>query len=349
MSNQAGPYPSQTGEAVRHVRVGIIGTGIMGADHARILHRDVPGAQVTMLADTDTARARTVADGIPGAIITDSAHEVIGSSDVDVVLIASSDATHFEYVLACLSARKPVLCEKPLAPTATECRELVQAERAVSSDGNRLISLGFMRRFDPGYVELKELLTAGQLGMPLLVHSTHRVVSAAAGSTEFTVTGSAIHDIDITPWLLDSPIVEAAWIAPRQSPEVTDRQDPQFILLRTADGVLITVDLFLNAAYGYDIRCEVVGSRGAASLTDPHTVVHDARLVRGHRYAADWRPRFADAYRVQDQAWIRSLVAGADNPLATAADGLQAALVADAVIESMHTGGQFVQVQAATS
>ncbi|MEI6363043.1 MAG: Gfo/Idh/MocA family oxidoreductase [Actinomycetes bacterium] len=327
------------------IRIGVIGTGIMGADHARILHRDVPGAQVTMLADMDTARAQAVANDIPGAIVTDSAQEIITSSDVDAVLIASSDDTHTDYVLGCLDHRKPVLCEKPLAPSSADCLRLVDAEDAIVGDGVPLISVGFMRRFDPGYVELKSLVTSDDLGMPLLVHSTGRGVSAPAGTNELTVTGSAIHDIDIAPWLLDSPIVEAAWFAPRQSPAVSDRQDPQFILLRSANGVLVTVDVFLNAKYGYDVRCEVVGAERTASLTEPHLVVRDSGRTHGHGYAADWRPRFADAYRLQNQAWVRSLRAGTPSPLATATDGLQAALVAEAVIASMHAGGGFAPVR----
>ena len=326
------------------IRVGVIGTGIMGADHARILHRDVPGALVTMLADPDTDRAQGVADEIPGASVTDSAHEVISADDVDAVLIASSDDTHAEYVLACLEHRKPVLCEKPLAPTSADCRRIVEAEQSLIHEGPPLLSVGFMRRFDPGYVELKAMITSGDLGVPLLVHSTGRGVSAPAGTNELTVTGSAIHDIDIAPWLLDSPVVEAAWLAPKASPDVADRQDPQFILLRTADGVLVTVDVFLNAKYGYDIRCEVVGAQQTAALTEPHRVVRDSGLTHGHGYAADWRPRFADAYRLQNQAWMQSLIAGTPSPLATATDGLQAALVAEAVIESMRTGGGFVAV-----
>lgn len=326
------------------LRVGVIGTGIMGADHARILHREVPGAQVTMLADTDTARAQEVAEAIPTARVTASAHELIASDSVDAVLIASSDATHAEYVLACLEHRKPVLCEKPLAPTSEDCSRIVEAELAVIGNGPPLVSVGFMRRFDPGYVELKGLLASGEMGIPLVVHSIGRGVSAPTGTNELTVTGSAIHDIDIAPWLIGSPIIEAAWLAPRQSPDVADRQDPQFILLRSADGVLTTVDIFLNARYGYDIHCEVVGSLGTASLTEPHAVVRDSGLTHGHRYAADWRPRFADAYRRQDQAWIRSLTEQTPTPLATAADGLQAALVAEAVIASMNGDGGFVPV-----
>jgi myo-inositol 2-dehydrogenase/D-chiro-inositol 1-dehydrogenase len=331
------------------IRVGVIGTGIMGADHARILHRDVPGAQVTMLADTDTSRAQAVADGIPGATVTGSAHEVISADDVDAVLIASSDNTHTEYVLACLEHSKPVLCEKPLAPTSADCRRIVDAETGIVHQGPPLVSVGFMRRFDPGYVELKSLVVHGALGLPLLVHSTGRGVSAPAGTDELTVTGSAIHDIDIAPWLLDSPIVEAAWLAPRPSPDVTDRQDPQFMLLRAENGVLVTVDVFLNAKYGYDIRCEIVGSQSTAALTEPHRVARDSGLTHGHGYAADWRPRFADAYRIQNQAWMQSLIDGTTSPLATATDGLRAALVAEAVIASMRTGGGFVPVRNAAS
>ncbi len=285
-----------------------------------------------------------VAADIPGADVTDDALAVIRSTEVDAVLVASSDATHAEYVHACLELRKPVLCEKPLAPTAAECAAIVSAEDAVTAGGRPLVSVGFMRRFDPGYVELKGLVDAGALGVPLAVHSVGRSVSAPAGSDELSVTGSAIHDIDIVPWLLSSPVVEVSWLAPRQSPEVSDRQDPQFILLRTADGVLVTVDVFLNARYGYDIRCEVVGSQSSAALTEPHRMVRDAGLGRVQSYGADWRPRFADSYRLQNRAWVESLVAGTPTPLATARDALQAALVADAVIASMHAGGGFVPV-----
>lgn len=325
------------------VRIGVIGAGIMGTDHARILHVDVPHAEITMIADVDAARARALADEFPDCDWTLEPHEVITSDRVDALVIASSDATHAEYVHACLDLRRPVLCEKPLAPTVDECRSIVDAERAVAPGG--LVSVGFMRRFDAGYVEMKGRLATGALGVPLMVHSVGRGVRTPAGPSEMSVTGSAIHDFDIVPWLLDSPVVEACWLAPRSSPDVPDRQDPQLILLRTADGVLTTVDIFLNAVYGYDTRCEIVCSRSAISLTEPVTVVADVSLGRTTAYGQDWRPRFADAYRRQDRAWIESLRVGAPTPLATSLDGLTAARVAAAVIASMHAGGGFMPVE----
>lgn len=331
------------------IRVGIIGTGVMGADHARILHRDIPHADVVLLADVDTARAALVAAEVGDCDATDDALGLIRNADVDAVLVASSDATHVAYVNACLDAGKPVLCEKPLAPTAVQARRLVDLEAALAGDSSPLISVGFMRRFDPGYVELRHLITNGDLGVPLLVHSTGRGVSASVGSDELTITGSAIHDLDIVPWLLGAPIVEASWHAARRSPGVTDRRDPQIILVRTADGALSTIEVFLNARYGYDIRCEVVGSRSSASLAEPYRTQRDEDLRRAHTYPADWRPRFAEAYRLQNRAWIESLTNGTATPLATAADGLQAARVADAVIASMHRDGAFVRVEGATA
>jgi myo-inositol 2-dehydrogenase/D-chiro-inositol 1-dehydrogenase len=207
-----------------------------------------------------------------------------------------------------------------------------------------LVSLGFMRRFDPGYVQMKDALSAGAQGAPLLMHCISRGVSSAPGATnESSVTGSSIHEFDVVPWLLDSPITQVSWHAPRASGGL-DFQDPQLILLRTADGVLSTVDVFLNARYGYDIRCEIISENGTLALTEPARMITDGALHRSVGYAEDWRPRFADAYRIELQAWIDALAAGTPPSLATAYDGLLANAVADAVITSMHEGGRLVTV-----
>jgi myo-inositol 2-dehydrogenase / D-chiro-inositol 1-dehydrogenase len=239
------------------------------------------------------------------------------------------------------------MCEKPLAPTLAECVRVVRAEQeVVGAGGPGLVSVGFMRRFDPGYVELKAALEAGVCGTPLLVHCVSRGVGSGPGATsESSVTGSAIHELDVVPWLLGARVVEAGWHAPRSTGAVPGMQDPQLILLRTADGAMTTVEVFLNARYGYDIRCEVVGDRGTVALTNPARVVSDADGRRASGYPADWRPRFADAYRLQLQAWVDAVAAGRPAPLASARDGLTASAVADAVIASMRDGGRTVAVR----
>jgi myo-inositol 2-dehydrogenase/D-chiro-inositol 1-dehydrogenase len=328
------------------LRVGVIGAGIMGTDHALITHRFVSGAVVTRITDVDRGRADAVAAAIPGSRVAPDGPSLIGDPDVDAVVIASSDPTHPELAIAAVRAGKPVLCEKPLGPTPAQASDVV---RVVEREGPGLLSLGFMRRFDPAYVSLKAALAAGTCGTPLLVHCVSRGVSSGPGATSgSSVTGSAVHEFDTVPWLLDAAITEVAWYAPRCSGGVQGLQDPQVMLLRTADGVLSTVETFLNARYGYDIRCEVVGEHGVVALPGPTGVVTDAGGGRSSGYAPDWRPRFADAYRLELQAWIDAVAAGTDSPLATARDGLVAAAVSDAVITSMQDGGRWVTVDVPT-
>ena len=325
----------------RTVQVGVIGAGIMGADHANTLRRSVRGADVTAVADVDLARAEAAAEG---SRAYDDAFALIADPAVDAVVIASHDSVHAAQVVAAVRAGKAVLCEKPLAPTLAEGRQVL---REIGATGEALLSLGFMRRFDPGYVQLRQAIDDGSIGAPVLVHNVSRGVSSAPNATsEFSITGSAIHECDVVPWLLRSPVVEVSWIAPRRSSQANEGlQDPQLIHLRTADGVLSTVETFLNARYGYVMRCEVVGENGTISLTEPARVVVEGELKRSTGYAADWRPRFADAYRLELQAWVDSVLAGAPTPLATGRDGVAASAVAEAVIASMHDGGRITKVE----
>jgi myo-inositol 2-dehydrogenase/D-chiro-inositol 1-dehydrogenase len=137
-----------------------------------------------------------------------------------------------------------------------------------------------------------------------------------------------------------------AWLAGRPTSKVPEGvADPSLTLLRTADGVLTSVDMYVNAEYGYDLRTEVLGEKGALSLTDPALVAVDLARIRSTGYPLDWRPRFADAYRLELGAWVASVAAGAPSPLASAADGLAASRVAAAVITSMHEGGRWVEVE----
>ncbi|WEO99546.1 Gfo/Idh/MocA family oxidoreductase [Streptomyces sp. FXJ1.172] len=127
------------------VRIGVVGAGNMGAHHVGTLHRSVSGAQVVSVADVDEERATAVAEAV-GARPADDGCALIADPDVDAGVIASHDTTHADLAVAAVRAGKPVMCEKPLAPTAQECRRVVREERRT---GSALISLGFMRRFDP--------------------------------------------------------------------------------------------------------------------------------------------------------------------------------------------------------
>jgi myo-inositol 2-dehydrogenase / D-chiro-inositol 1-dehydrogenase len=297
------------------VGVGVIGAGMMGTDHVRTLTAAVDGAQVCAVADADPARAEAAA-ALGGARTFSDPHALIADPEVDRVVVASYDASHEEFVLACIAAGKPVLCEKPLATTAEACLHVIDAEVAA---GRRLVTLGFMRRFDPGYEEL--LAVIGAIGDPLLVHCAHRnALAPAIYTSEMLITSSCVHEIDITRWLLGEEIVAAEVRAPRSTGEAPEGLvDPQLILLETATGVLIDVEVFVNARYGYDIRCEVVGEQGTVRLAE--------------QVAPDFRARFATAYRRELDCWIKG-----DNGAASAWDGYAANAVADACLKSLASG-----------
>lgn len=327
------------------IRVGVIGAGIMGADHIRNLSTSIGGAEVTFVADLDVHRAAAAAP--PTARITSDPSELINSSEVDAVVVASHDSTHAGLVLECFEAMTPVLCEKPLAPTLLESLEVVSADAdIVAATGASLLSLGFMRRFDPGYVALRRSVLDRDQGEPLMVHCVSRNGSAAPGTTaESAITNSAIHELDVVPWLLDSPVTEVSWQAGKSTRHAeTGLQDPSFMILRTADGTLTTLELYLNAQYGYTTRCEVVSELGTTSLQESSLLAIEQDGVKQALIPADWRPRFADAYRLQLQAWIHALAAGEAPPLAGAQDGLNASLVAQAMIQSLHSDGTSTKV-----
>jgi myo-inositol 2-dehydrogenase/D-chiro-inositol 1-dehydrogenase len=313
------------------VRVAVIGAGVMGADHARIIAGDIPGARLQVLCDADTSRARSVGEALgAGDIVTDPLATVT-RGDVDAVLIASPDATHAELTIAALGAGKPVLCEKPLAPTAAECLEVIAAEVAT---GQKLIQTGFMRRFDRAYAEMKAALASGDLGRAVMMHNFHRNVAAPDWFTAaMAITNSAPHEFDIARFVLDQEFRAITAFAGPGTGEVA----PVVMVLETDEGQLVTIEVNNNAAYGYDVRGELVGEAGSVDLG---TAVHSTTnlsLRSRQSYAADWRPRFADAYRMQDKAWIRAIETGTpDTTAADAWDGYCASAVAEAGVAALR-------------
>jgi myo-inositol 2-dehydrogenase / D-chiro-inositol 1-dehydrogenase len=304
--------------------VGVIGAGVMGSAHVRTIADGVSGAAVVAVSDADAARAAVVGGEVPGCAVAPDPYALIGDVTVDAVVVASSDDTHEAFVTACLEAGKPVLCEKPLAATAEASLRVVEAE---ASTGRRLVSVGFMRRHDPGYVALKEALGRGEVGEPLMVHCAHRNAGVPAFFTsEMLITSSAIHEIDVARWLLGEEIVSASVHVPRSTGQApAGLRDPQFVVLESEGGVLIDVEVYVNAVRGYEIRCEVVGESGSLMLEE-------------RPIAPDFRGRFAVAYRHELQAWVDAVAAG--EPFGpTAWDGYAANVVADACLESLAGGG----------
>lgn len=307
----------------------------MGSDHARIIAEDVPGATLQVVCDVSEASARRVADTCSAKDVATDGGSAIRRDDVDAVLIASPDGTHASLTLAALELGKPVLCEKPLGVTAEECLEVVRAECATE---RRLVQVGFMRRFDPAYVELRAVLRSGKLGPAIMMHNVHRNVAAPPGFTGLmAITNSAPHEFDVIRYVLDAEITSVSAFAPARSGSDTGK--PVVMIAETAQGQLATIEVNNNAAYGYDVRGELVGTKGSASLGRPAPLRIDEALASSTAYAADWRPRFAEAYRLQNKAWIRSILTGSPAPDAsTAWDGYCATAIAEAGAKALASG-----------
>ncbi|MCB1489512.1 MAG: Gfo/Idh/MocA family oxidoreductase [Bauldia sp.] len=315
------------------VRVGLIGAGVMGGDHARILSTSVNGAWLAAVSDADAGRAKAIADAY-GATTFADADALIADDSVEAVIVASPDPTHKALVLACLEAEKPVLCEKPLGVTTAECLEIVAAEAAL---GKRLVQVGFMRRFDPGYTAMKAMLDSGELGRGLILHCVHRnQVSNPYSTSEGVIANSAVHELDIARWMFGEEVERITVVVPRQSGHA-DIRDPQIILMHMAGGAVVDVEVYLNCQYGYDVRGELVCESGTAELVPPHGITLRRAGQEGFGHPEDWRPRFTDAYRIELQAWIDSVTGG---PLAGASawDGYAATAIAEAGIAALKTG-----------
>jgi myo-inositol 2-dehydrogenase/D-chiro-inositol 1-dehydrogenase len=314
--------------------VGVIGTGMIGTQHVRRLAGQVVGSRVGAVFDVATERAAALA-GEVGAAVHASWTELVENPEVDCVLITSPGDLHAEQVLACLAAGKPVLCEKPLATTAGDALKVVQAEVAA---GRRLVQVGFMRRYDAGFRDVKAAIDDGVIGEPLLAHAVHRnpgVPDTFVG--EMSLTDSLVHEFDTFRWLFGQEITATTVVKVRQSPlGAAHLRDPQIVLLELAGGAVVDAESFVNCRNAYEVRCEIVGSQGTVSLDNPRTTVLLADGRRGEAVPPDWGVRFGQAYQDELQAWIAALAAGATvAPGASDAwDGYAAIAVAETAVAS---------------
>lgn len=307
--------------------VGVIGLGVMGAEHLRLLREETAGVQVVAICDADADRAGRLAQD---AGVFSDPMALINSDKVEAVVIASPDGTHAGLALACLAAGKPALCEKPLAASADEALRVVDAEVSI---GRRLLQVGYMRRFDPAYAEMKQIAEGGGIGAPVILQNVHRNAAAPEWFTgPMAVTNSFVHEIDISRWLLGSELVSAIVHA-------APGGDPLLITMETDKGEIVTTEVFMNAHYGYHVHAQLIGRTGTVQMAQPSVTLVNAMRHHGHGYPENWVPRFRDAYRVQMNAWVRAIASG-EPAGASAWDGYVATAIAEQVVTALQTGSK---------
>lgn len=320
------------------LRIAVLGVGVMGADHVARITSRISGAAVTVVNDYLPEKAAEIAGAVPGARVANDPFDAIAAEDVDAVLLATPGPTHEKQLLACLEHRKPVLCEKPLTTEVETSLEVVRRESELEKP---LIQVGFMRRFDPEYQLLKALVDGGEMGQPLVMHCVHRNPAVPPTfNSAMIVKDSLVHEVDVTRFLFGEEIASVQIIRPTANPAApAGLQDPQIAIFQTASGRHVDVELFVTTGVAYEVRTEIVGELGSA------TIGLDVGLVRksspgawGGRITPGFRERFGAAYDIEVQRWVDAVRSGVNVDGPTAWDGYAAAAVCAAGVRSLESG-----------
>lgn len=320
------------------LKFGVIGTGAIGREHIKRITNSLAGGKIVAVTDMNLESAKLAVEqyGLE-AVVHEDDKALCQDPNVDAVLVTSWGPAHEQNVLNAIEAGKYVFCEKPLATTAEGAMKIVQAEMA---HGKKLVQVGFMRRYDPGYVQLKEAIDANEIGDPLMVRCVHRnpEVPETYG-TEMAIVDTLIHEIDVLHWLINDDYKSVQVLYPKKTARAhAGLKDPQIIILETKSGIIINAEVFVNCHYGYDIQCEVIGEDGVAYLPEPASIVTRKSAKLSTSIMTDWKDRFIDAYDVELQDFMDSIKATGEPNGPTSWDGYIAAVTADACVKAQQSG-----------
>jgi len=326
------------------LRIAVVGAGLMGADHVIRITERIVGARVAAIVEPDAGRATAAAEHAPGSVHFVTIEAAIDAGEIDAVLIATPGQFHEPVLMPALAAGLPILCEKPLTPDPVSALRVLAAEQRA---GKKLIQVGFMRRFDREYMQLRELIASGSAGELLALRCAHRNGEVTDSYTNpMLIHDSVVHEIDVVRYLTDSPIVaiEVKHLK-RNSLSPEHLKEPILVLLETEAGVLADVEMNVSVQFGYQVKTEAVFERGIAEIgrTAGLTLWQDGRY--GGVEHTSFKTRFADAYDTQIQRWVNAVARGTiDGP--SAWDGYLVAAACEAGVKALETGEQVEVVYA---
>jgi myo-inositol 2-dehydrogenase/D-chiro-inositol 1-dehydrogenase len=292
----------------QQLRIGVVGIGAIGRTHVERINSSLRHGTVIAVSDVQKEFGQAYAKE-QNCTYYSEGKELINAPDVDAVIVTTIDEYHEMYVLEAIKAGKFCFVEKPLAPDLPGCRNIVKQEIA---GGKKLVQVGFMRRYDPGYLQLKELVNAKTYGEPLMLHCAHRNFSVPESyTTAMAIENTMIHEIDVLRWLLNEDYVSVEVAFPRKTKYAHEKlQDPQIMYLTTESGVRIDVEAFVNCHYGYDIQCEICFEEGIARLPEPANAMVRTKASRLTPICETWSERFVEAYNREVQSWINACLEG---------------------------------------
>jgi myo-inositol 2-dehydrogenase/D-chiro-inositol 1-dehydrogenase len=320
-------------KSAKDIGIGIIGVGIMGRGHALYLSDYVKGGKVVAIYDTNLATAQKVAKEVFKKTkvlpkVCKDLSMILDDQLVKAVIIASPDHLHANHLEQAILAGKDVLCEKPLASKEKDARKVAKLARNSKS----IVGIGFMRRFDRPYQDLKREIESGKYGKVLQIRCTSRNVSSPTATTALLLTNVAVHEIDIIRWLLGEEIVSVGVnFAKTTSKANSHLSDPISVNCHTESGVLVTIDICANSTYGYEVGMEVITENGSLVIENlgQLNIAYNFKLPtrKGGTLHKDWMGRFKPAYIAELKAFVNSLQKRKlDKNLATVEDGLAASI-----------------------
>jgi len=322
------------------VNFAVLGAGRIGQVHARAIAATA-GATLVAIADPDAAAAQTAQAQFGGELRSIAA--IMGSDDVDAVVICTPTDTHADLIEQAAKAGKAIFCEKPIDLSLARVKSCL----AVVQDTGARLMLGFNRRYDPDFMALKAAIDAGQIGDVEMVTITSRDPGAPPADYIKRSGGifrdMTIHDFDVARWMLGEE-VETVLAAGSVlvDPEIgtLGDYDSVNVILRTASGKQATITNSRRAVYGYDQRIEVHGSKGAASAQNMHQSRLEVATATGYQRPPledFFMTRYVQAYAAE----IAEFVAATDEnraPRTGGQDGLLALALADAALLSIAEG-----------
>jgi myo-inositol 2-dehydrogenase/D-chiro-inositol 1-dehydrogenase len=322
------------------IAVAVLGAGRMGQTHIGTL-AGIRNARIVVVADPDAdAAQRGAAIARAGRATTDPL-DAIADPAVEAVVIVTPTSTHATLIEAALRAGKAIWSEKPIALDLEETDRIVALWRETGLP----VQLGFMRRFDPGYVRAKELIESGELGRVEQFRAYSRdtfpppldFIRNSGGS----FLDMSVHDFDLARFLVGEVEEVHAWGAVLFDDRFAEGGDidTAVTMLRFRNGALGVVEMSRHSAWGYDIRTEVAGANGKVVVEAPQKTT--ATWSRRFGFEADHYENFPDrfevAFRLELEAFIRTLADGsamAPDPV----DALETLRIALAARQSWREG-----------
>jgi inositol 2-dehydrogenase len=331
------------------VNVGLIGTGRLGSIYAGYLAHRVPHIRLAAVADLIPERASTCAEkhGVPRRY--NHHRDLLADPAVDALVITATTTNHKEIVIDAAATGKPIFCEKPLTLTLNDAREM---KKAVEKAGT-FFQMGFQRRFDKGFSAAKRKITEGVIGTPVVFRGSSRdpyrpsIEYLSPKNSGGQILDMAIHDIDVARWYMGDIKTAYAVGGVLAYPEVSDVGDTDnaIITFTFDNGALGEIDISRNGIYGYDIRAEVLGTKGtimAGYLRETPILVMTAAGVT-HDVVPYFPERFGEAYVAQLTDFICNVREQKAPPI-TMDDGIAALQVAVAATHSLREN-KIVKIQ----